>query len=291
MEAQLSITTSTPQVSSAYRGEKIVQDAPSRIDTGSVYYLTEVGEKLRTKAKSTLDQHFARILSVIEGDTHIDVIRGCLRHYTDAQLDNWLKKLEIAGALKTRPSGFIPALNASNTGLPRREYEAVITDTDVLRFDIGALLATGALKTNSAYLAEERLQNRAPVEKPAREITVLLVEDDPEQAELASRQLGLAGYQVRVAESHGAFLAALRDQGVPDAILLDVQLPDGDGLDLLTYVRHDPRLALVPVIMLTAQGELEQIRKGLALGADGYLPKPYSKSTLTGTLRRVLKHL
>jgi len=290
MEAQLSITTSTPQVSPAYTGQKIVQDAPTRTDTGSVYCLTEVGEKLRTKSKSTLDQHFARILSVIEGDTHIDVIRGCLRHYSDAQLDNWLKKLEIAGALKARPLGFIPALNATSLGLSRGDREAVITDTDVLRFDVGALLAAGSLKTNSAYLAEERLQNRAPVEKPTREITVLLVEDDSEQAELASRQLGLAGYQVCVAGSHCAFLAALRDQGVPDAILLDVQLPDCDGFDLLSYVRHDARLALVPVIMLTAQSEPGEIRKGLALGADGYLPKPYSKSTLTDTLSRVLKH-
>jgi len=290
MNAQLGIPTSTPQIDAAHAKQKIACEAPTGVDAGGVYYLTEVGEKLRTKSKSTLDKHFVRILSVIEGDTHIDVIRGCLRHYTDTQLNDWLQKLEIAGALKTRPSGFIPVLKATSLGLPRRECEAVITDTDVLRFDVGALLATGTLKTNSAYLAEERLQNRAPVEKPAREIAVLLVEDDPEQAELASRQLGLAGYQVRVAKSRWAFLAVLRDQGVPDVILLDIQLPDGDGFNLLTYVRHDTRLALVPVIMLTAQGELEQIRKGLALGADGYLPKPYSKSTLIDTLRRVLKH-
>jgi two-component system phosphate regulon response regulator PhoB len=290
MNTQLTITTSSSELNTAHPGQRIAREALTRIDAGSVYYLTEVGEILQMKSKTTLDKHFARILSVIKGDTHIDVIRGCLRHYTDAQLDHWLKNLEIAGALKVRPSDFIPVLSAPNVGLPRREYEAALTDTDVLRIDVGALLGASALKTNSAYLAEERLQNRAPVRKPPREIAVLLVEDDPEQAELASRQLGVAGYQVRVADSHLAFLAALRDHGVPDAILLDVQLPDGDGFDLLNYVRHDSRLALVPVIMFTAQGDLQQIRMGLALGADGYLPKPYSKSTLIDTLRRVLKH-
>jgi two-component system, OmpR family, alkaline phosphatase synthesis response regulator PhoP len=290
MTAPLTIPTSTPQVNTTHAGEKIASERSTPIDTGSVFYLTEVGEKLRLKSTSTLDEHFVRILSVIEGDTHVDVLRGCLRHYTDAQLDNWLKKLEIAGALKLRPSGFVPDLSFPNVRLPDQDYEAALTNTDVLRINYGALFGSAVLKANSAYLAEERLENRAPLRKLASEIAVLLVEDDPEQAELASRQLGLAGYRVRAADSRWAFLGALRDHGVPDAMVFDVNLPDCDGFELLSYVRHHPRLALVPVIMLTAQCELEQIRKGLALGADGYLPKPYSKSTLTESLRRVLKH-
>jgi CheY-like chemotaxis protein len=290
MTAPLNITPSNPEVNTAHAEQKIASEPSIRIGTGRVYYLTEVGEKLRIKSTSTLDEHFVRILSVIEGDTHIDVIRGCLRHYTDARLDDWLKKLEIAGALKVRPSGFVPDLSFPNIRLPDRDYETALTNTDVLRINAGASLGSAVLRANSPYLAEERLENRAPLKKSASEIVALLVEDDPEQAELASRQLGLAGYEVRAADSRWAFLAALRDHGVPDAMFFDVNLPDCDGFELLTYVRHHPRLALVPVIMLTAQGELEQIRKGLALGADGYLPKPYSKSTLTGLLRRVLKH-
>jgi len=267
----------------------MASEMSARVEVGVVYYLTNVGEKLRVKSKATLDEHFVRILSVIEGETHIDVIRGCLRHYTDAQIDNWLKKLEIAGALNVRPSDFVSTPSFPNVHHLDSDYKAALTDTDVLRINAGALRGTTALSNNSAYLAEERLQNRAPLDKPACDVSVLLVEDDREQAELASRQLRLAGYQVRVAESQWAFLAALRDHGVPDAMCFDVELPDGDGFDLLTYVRHHHRLALVPVIMLTAHGDPEQIRKGLALGADGYLPKPYSKSTLTDTLRRVLK--
>lgn len=280
----------TPQRIAAAGGRNSGRAPSARADAGAVYYLTEVGEKLRIKSKATLDEHFVRILSVIEGDTHIDVIRGWLRHYTDAQLDDWLKKLEIAGALKPRPAGYVPALSFPDARGRDRDYEAALTNTDRLRIGAGTLVGEAQLKANGAYLSEERLNNRAPLAKSASEISVLLVEDDPEQAELARRRLGLSGYQVRVAGSQREFLAALRDHGVPDAFCLDVELPDGDGFDLLAYVRSHPRLALVPVLMLTAQSEPGQIRKGLVLGADGYVPKPYAKSVLTDTLRRVLKH-
>lgn len=282
--------TFTPQIIAAAGERNSGRASSPRTDAEKVYTLTEVGEKLRLKSKATLDEHFVRILSVIEGDTHIDVIRGWLRHYTDAQLKDWLKKLEIAGALKRRPAGFVPALNFPDAGRKDRDYEAALTDTDQLRIGAGTLVGEAQLKAQGAYLSEERLKNRAPLAKPASEISVLVVEDDPEQAELASRRLALAGYQVRVADSQRSFLAALRDHGVPDAFCLDVELPDGDGFDLLAYIRSHPRLALVPVIMVTAQSEPEQIRRGLVLGADGYVPKPYAKSVLTDTLRRLLKH-
>lgn len=282
--------TFTPQIIAAAGERNSGRASSPRTDAEKVYTLTEVGEKLRLKSKATLDEHFVRILSVIEGDTHIDVIRGWLRHYTDAQLKDWLKKLEIAGALKRRPAGFVPALNFPDAGRKDRDYEAALTDTDQLRIGAGTLVGEAQLKAQGAYLSEERLKNRAPLAKPASEISVLVVEDDPEQAELASRRLGLAGYRVRVADSQRSFLAALRDHGVPDAFCLDVELPDGDGFDLLAYIRSHPRLALVPVIMVTAQSEPEQIRRGLVLGADGYVPKPYAKSVLTDTLRRLLKH-
>jgi CheY-like chemotaxis protein len=282
--------TSTPRKSTAHAGPKRESAPSARADVGAVYYLTAVGEKLQMKSKATLDEHFVRILSVIEGDTHIDVIRGWLRHYSDAQLSDWLKKLEIAGALKLRPPDYVPAPSFPDAGRKGRDYEAALTDTDLLRIGAGTVLGEALLKANGAYVSEERLKNRAPLAKASSEISVLLVEDDPEQAELASRRLGLAGYQVRMADSQRGFLADLRDHGVPDAICLDVELPDGDGFELLGYIRSHPRLALVPVILLTAQSEPEQIRKGLVLGADGYVPKPYAKSVLTDTLQRLLKH-
>src|SRR5574341_1218772 len=92
----------------------------------------------------------------------------------------------------------------------------------------------------------------------------------------------------------GAYLAedrlkeALRAHGLPDMLLLDVVLPDADGFAILAGMRRHPKLALLPVIMLTAKDAPADISKGLALGADGYVTKPYSKNILADTIRRVL---
>jgi len=67
-------------------------------------------------------------------------------------------------------------------------------------------------------------------------------------------------------------------------------LPDGDGFDILGKLRGWPEFASLPVIMLTAKAELSDIHRGLALGADGYITKPYSKEQLAEVIGRVLKH-
>lgn len=267
------------------------RETSRRVEAEKIYSLTGTGAKVRTTPSATLDRHFLRILSLIDGDTHIDVIRGWLRHYTNAQLSGWLKKLESAGLVKVRPATSIHNLDFTDEFPAVPRYEATLTDTDVVRVDAGTLAAGAVLKARGAYLSEGRLRNRTPLAKSPAGIEVLVVEDDPDQAALAERRLGLSGYRVRVAETHRAFLAALQNHGVPDLVFLDVELPDGDGFDILVYIRRHPRLSLVPVIMLTAKGEPENIRKGLVLGADGYIPKPYSKSLLTDALRQVLKHV
>jgi len=260
------------------------------MESEKIYSLTQAGAKAQATPSATLDKHFLRILHLIDGDTHIGVIRGWLRHYTNAQLSDWLEKLETSGLLTAQASGSVHDLDFTDAFPSVPRYDAALTDTDVVRINASTIAAGTALRAHGAYLSEERLKNRAPLAKSPAEIAVLVVEDDPDQAALAERRLGLAGYQVRVADTHRAFLDALRAYGVPSALFLDVELPDGDGFDILVYVRCHPRLSLLPVIMLTVKGEPEDIRKGLALGADGYIPKPYSKSLLTDALRQVLKH-
>ena len=118
---------------------------------------------------------------------------------------------------------------------------------------------------------------------------VLVVEDDPDQLALADLRVSMAGYRVRVAESEQALLQALSSGGLPDILLLDVVLPDADGFEILAGIRRHPKTSLLPVVMLTAKDDAADIRRGLALGADGYITKPYSKNILADTIRRVLK--
>jgi len=100
----------------------------------------------------------------------------------------------------------------------------------------------------------------------------------------------MAGYQVRVARSAAELLAELRkQQPPPEIMLLDVMLPDGDGFDILAKIRSHRGFATLPVVMLTAKTKAEDIRRGLALGADAYVTKPYSKSVLADAIRQVLR--
>jgi DNA-binding response OmpR family regulator len=118
---------------------------------------------------------------------------------------------------------------------------------------------------------------------------VLIVEDDPDQLALADLRVSMAGYKVRVAKSVNEFLHSMLDEGAPDLLLLDVVLPDGNGFELLTKMRRHAVLGSLPIVMLTAENEAEDIGKGLLLGADGYITKPYTKNILADVIRRVLK--
>lgn len=138
------------------------------------------------------------------------------------------------------------------------------------------------------YISYERIAERAPSAKSVADTVALVVEDDPDQLALAIRCLGAAGYTVGAADSVKALHRRL-EEDPPDAIFLDIGLPDGDGFDVLATLRRNPTYTHLPIIMLTAKAEPEDIARGLALGADGYVTKPYSRNTLEYVLRYVMK--
>ena len=116
---------------------------------------------------------------------------------------------------------------------------------------------------------------------------ILLVEDDPDQMALGRLRLTMAGYKVRsVDRAEKALSRFLREEARPDLLLLDVMLPDGNGFDILAQLRGRPNFATLPIVLLTVKAELANIRNGLALGADGYITKPYSKNQLAEVIHR-----
>jgi CheY-like chemotaxis protein len=150
--------------------------------------------------------------------------------------------------------------------------------------------ASEHLTHTGAYIAADRLATRPTHRKGPTECVVLIVEDDPDQLALAELRVSMAGYKVRLATSVNAFLHSMLDDGAPDLLLLDVFLPDGNGFDLLVKLRRHPVLGSLPIVMLTSENKPEYIGKGLLLGADGYVIKPYTKNILADVIRRVLKH-
>jgi CheY-like chemotaxis protein len=146
--------------------------------------------------------------------------------------------------------------------------------------------ASRSLEEGGAYLALERRKGRPG--KPLAETVVLIVEDDPDQLALADLRVSMAGYAVRVAPSQEVLAASLAKDGIPDLILLDVMLPDGNGFDILSKLRSMPAFAALPIVMLTAKNQRADVERGLRLGADGYITKPYSKNILASVIERIL---
>jgi DNA-binding response OmpR family regulator len=127
-------------------------------------------------------------------------------------------------------------------------------------------------------------------ENPRTLAQLLLVDDDQRLADMLQGYLGAAGYRVQVAPS----LAVARQllgatTGIPDLVVLDLMLPDGDGLDLTRELRGDARLRRLPLLMLTARGEPMDRIVGLELGADDYLPKPFEPRELLARVKALLR--
>lgn len=117
---------------------------------------------------------------------------------------------------------------------------------------------------------------------------ILVVEDDATTAQVIEFLLQEHAFDVTVAADSTAALAALAARPLPDAVLLDVMLPGKDGFAILRYIRSTPRLAQLPVIMVTAQVSDEHVMRGLKEGADGYVFKPFKWDTLYGCIKNVL---
>lgn len=105
--------------------------------------------------------------------------------------------------------------------------------------------------------------------------SVLVVDDEPNIVLSLEFLMKQAGYEVRVARDGEAALQAIAEK-VPDLILLDVMMPKRDGYDVCQTVRGNPDWRDVRIIMLTARGREIEKEKGLALGADDYITKPFS---------------
>jgi len=116
----------------------------------------------------------------------------------------------------------------------------------------------------------------------------LVVDDDREIVRIIRAYLEKAGYTVATAYDGETALHIIRSDR-PDLVVLDLMLPDRDGLDITRIVRGDPSLAATPIVMLTARVEGEDRVQGLDLGADDYIPKPFNPHEVVARVRAVLR--
>ena len=118
--------------------------------------------------------------------------------------------------------------------------------------------------------------------------SVLVVDDEPNIVMSLEFLMEQAGFEVRVAADGEAALKAMEDK-LPDLVLLDVMMPKRDGYDLCQMIRAKPEWKEVRIIMLTAKGREVEREKGMALGADDYVTKPFSTRELVERVKTFLE--
>ncbi|MCL6466561.1 MAG: response regulator transcription factor [candidate division WOR-3 bacterium] len=131
----------------------------------------------------------------------------------------------------------------------------------------------------------DKKQEQTPL---SRTRLIAIVDDEPDILELLSLHLTKSGFSVQKMTS-GAELYQFLEKTIPHLIILDLMLPDVDGIDICRFLKQEPRFASIPIIMLTARGEESDRITGLELGADDYITKPFSPKEVVARVRAVLR--
>jgi two-component system alkaline phosphatase synthesis response regulator PhoP len=117
---------------------------------------------------------------------------------------------------------------------------------------------------------------------------VYVIEDEPDISELISYNLAQQGYKVQTFASGELGIGAIESQ-IPDLLLLDIMLPGMNGLEICQHLKKNLKTQKLPIIMVTAKGEESDIVKGLELGAEDYITKPFSTAVLKARVEAVLR--
>ncbi|MFQ5921556.1 MAG: response regulator transcription factor [Anaerolineales bacterium] len=116
---------------------------------------------------------------------------------------------------------------------------------------------------------------------------ILVVDDEVSVAELFSMMLEMEGYRVRVVHDVQSAKTALEEEPV-DLMLVDIMMPEASGLELCRYVRGEPNLANIPIVVISARSQLDEVHEGLEVGANLYLLKPVSKGELIEAVQHAM---
>ena len=118
--------------------------------------------------------------------------------------------------------------------------------------------------------------------------TVMIIEDEPDAAEMFAEMMRVNGFRVLKMFSSAPAIPMIT-QEKPDVIILDIMMPDISGLEVLRYMRREPELLSIPVIVVSAKSMPSDIRTGLEAGASMYLTKPVGFLDLKQAVEKVLK--
>lgn len=117
--------------------------------------------------------------------------------------------------------------------------------------------------------------------------TILVIEDQAETADMFAEMLKFDGYEV-ILSSNGSLAVEILKKHVPDAVILDMMMPEMSGLDVLKFIRGEEKLGDIPVIVVSAKGSPSDLNAGFNAGATSYLTKPVSFIELRRAIQKAL---
>lgn len=198
-------------------------------------------------------------------------------HRVAIQVDSLLGNREIV----------VKSVGAQISTVPGIYGATILADGRVvLILDVASLVRLGL--TQLLLVEPEESAPTAAVVDANRKVTVMVVDDSITMRKVATRLLERNGMAVITAKDGVDAVARLQEH-IPDAMLLDIEMPRMDGYELATHMRNDPRLQRVPIIMITSRTGEKHRQRAMEIGVDRYLGKPYQEAELLENVRDVLE--
>ena len=244
--------------------------------------ITARGDAELKSAGTSLSARELEILVLVDGRATVAQITKSARGFAAAEVIEVLEGLQRQKLITTadEPSAF-------DSG-----FLAISVPPDFFKHAPGAEpeaeTGVASLKHKGYYVRIARRAAREREAKPGWQPTILLIDDDPDLVKLMRTFFRFEGFNVREAAKRAEIMAAFRQPPMPDLVLLDVNLPDADGFDVLARLRQHAALKTIPVVMITAEATREAVLKGLQAGADGYITKPFEPDWVVTAVRQVL---
>ncbi|MCC6212831.1 MAG: response regulator transcription factor [Burkholderiales bacterium] len=256
---------------------------PVPVADDEVFAPTEKGNRELKSAGTSLSVAELEVLVLVDGMSTFAEIAGRAPGQSRDEVTGAVRKLAAGKFIVSTTEPDAMGSGFSTIAVPAGFFSGLSLEASPEADGGASILTKKGYYVRIARRPQERRET-----KPGWQPTILLVDDDPDLQKLVRTYLSLEGFRMRAALKRADILVALRQQPPPDLILLDVQLPDVNGFDVLAGMRQHPVLKTMPVIMLTAETTREAVLKGLQGGADGYVTKPFEPDVLITAVKAVL---
>ena len=279
------------------------------MDLDSIFFMrTAAGEVSHANPAVTMSPSFRRMLRLLDGTRSLADLAPMFPQLDAADMRMWISELLRQKMIKRAPTLTRSQRMRMRDNAPAKEMQVQKIAEQIRPWLAAKDVESSGPRPRPAQLA--RTARMAAIEASSAAVSmgregffvspeprvqralatglILVVEDDEIQAKIISRLLEKDGHQMRVAHNGAQALAALREKPAPQLMLLDVELPDMDGFAVLEHLRAQRGGKSLRVVMLTGQADRASIAKGVVLGADGYITKPFRPQMLREAVQRLL---